>query len=77
MRYLTVNTPQYTLTQAKRLEDFLNQDAAKRYVTTGLLDYVRAEVSLTKSNYEGSVSVHIPEPSALWRLKGVLTQEAN
>ena len=77
LRYLTVNTPQYTLTQAKRLEDFLNQDAAKRYVTTGLLDYVRTEVSLTKSNYEGSVSVRIPEPSALWRLKGVLTQEAN
>lgn len=77
LQYLTVNTPQYTLTQAKRLEDYLNQDAAQRYVTTGLLDYARVEVALTKSNYEGSVSVRIPEPSALWRLKGVLTQEAN
>lgn len=75
LRYFNLNRPQYTLVQAKLLEDYLNADASMRYVLTGLLTYVRVEISLTKSNYEGTVAVTIPEPSALWRLVGTLTQE--
>lgn len=76
LRYLNLNRPQYTLVQAKLLEKALNKDAQTRYVDTGLLTYARVEITLVKSNYEGTVSVSIPEPSALWRLVGILTQEA-
>lgn len=76
LRYLNANRPQYTVVQAKLLEDFLNTDAATRYVEPKLLDYVRVVVTLAKRNYEGSVNVTIPEPTALWRLNGILTQEA-
>lgn len=76
LQYLNLNRPQYTLTQAKLLEDYLTSDADARYVQTKLLDYARVNVSLAGKNYEGTVSVSIPEPTALWRLKGILTQEA-
>ena len=76
LRYLNLNRPQYTLVQAKLLEDYLNADAAMRYVLTNLLSYVAVTITLTKTNYEGTVAVSVPEPSALWRLAGILTQEA-
>lgn len=76
LRYLNLNRPQYTLPQAKLLEDYLNTDARQRYVQTNLLTYVNVEITLTNTNYEGTVVVSIPEPSALWRLVGTLTQEA-
>lgn len=76
LRYLNLNRPQYTLAQAKLLEDYLNADADQRYVQTRLLTYANVTITLEKSNYEGTVAVSIPEPSALWRLAGILTQEA-
>ena len=76
LQYLNLNRPQYTLAQAKLLEDYLTSDADARYVQTKLLDYVNISVSLENKNYVGTVSVSIPEPTALWRLKGILTQEA-
>lgn len=76
LQYLNLNRPQYTLVQAKLLEDFLNTKAAAQYVATGLLTYVHFTITLTQQNYVADIDVRIPEPSALWRLKGVLTQEA-
>ena len=76
LRYLNLNRPQYTLVQDKLLQDFLNKDANQRYVLTKLLTYATVTITLEKSNYEGTVAVSIPEPSALWRLAGILTQEA-
>lgn len=76
LRYLNLNRPQYTLTQAKLLQDYLNKVADARYVQTGLLTYANTEITLVKSNYEANASISIPEPSALWRLVGTLTQEA-
>lgn len=76
LRYLNINRPQYTLVQAKLLQDYLTSYANTRYVDTRLLAYVSISIALTKSNYEGNITVAIPEPSALWRLKGILTQEA-
>lgn len=76
LRYLNLNRPQYTLVQAKLLQDYLNKDANARYVQTNLLTYANVVITLDKSNYEGTVEVSIPEPSALWRLSGILTQEA-
>lgn len=75
LQYLNLNRPKYTLVQAKLLEDYLMSDAITRYVPDTLA-YVNVEITLTKNNYEGTVSVTIPEPSALWKLKGILTQEA-
>lgn len=76
LQYLNLNRPQYTVTQAKLLEDYLQSDAAARYVDTKLLDYVTVTITLTERNYEGDVDVSIPEPTAFWRLLGTLTQEA-
>ncbi len=76
LKYLNLNRPQYTVAQAKLLEDYLESDANARYVQSGLLTYARVNVELTNQNYVGTVSVSIPEPTALWRLKGILTQEA-
>lgn len=76
MQYLNLNQPQYTLVQAKLLEDFLNTKAAAMYVATGILAYVRVSITLSGQNYVAGIGVRIPEPSALWRLKGILTQEA-
>lgn len=76
LAYLNLNRPQYTLTQAKLLEDYLTSKAQARYVQTKLLDYVNIQIRLEGKNYVGTVSVSIPEPTALWRLKGILTQEA-
>lgn len=76
MQYLNLNRPQYTLVQAKLLEDYLNAKAYAKYVATGILSYVHFTITLTNQNYVASIDVRIPEPSALWRLKGILTQEA-
>ena len=75
LQYLNLNRPQYTLVQAKLLEAYLVADAQLRY-TPSILTYVNVEISLTKNNYEGTVQVSIPAPSALWKLKGTLMQEA-
>lgn len=76
LQYLNLNRPQYTLTQAKLLEDYLNTRMNALYVQTGLLTYVNVTITLARQNYVAEIDVRIPEPSALWRLKGVLTQEA-
>lgn len=76
LQYFNSNRPQYTLVQAKLLEDYLNSKSAAKYVDTGLLTYVKFTITLTEQNYVASVEARIPEPSAMWRLKGVLTQEA-
>ena len=76
MQYLNLNRPQYTLVQAKLLEDNLNAKAYAKYVAAGILSYVRFTITLTNQNYVADIDVRIPEPSALWRLKGILTQES-
>lgn len=76
MQYLNLNRPQYTLVQAKLLEDNLNAKAYAKYVAAGILSYVRFTITFTNQNYVADIDVRIPEPSAMWRLKGILTQEA-
>lgn len=75
--WIRQNKPQYTLTDAKLLERYLQQQLEEDYVDTGLIESAKVTVELTADNFIATGNISISEPKALWRLQGTLTQEAN
>lgn len=75
--WIKQNKPQYTLTEAKLLERFLQQQLEEDYVDTGLIESAKVTVELTADNFIATGNITIAEPKALWRLQGNLIQEAN
>jgi hypothetical protein len=59
---------------AKRLEDNLEAKARAMYVDTEVLSYVNYVITLTGKAFTADATINIPQPSALWRVKGVIRQ---
>ncbi|WP_424244946.1 hypothetical protein Dip510_000053 [Elusimicrobium posterum] len=74
IQYMNINKPQYTITQAKLLEDHL-QKILDKYASQGLLEEGKITISLTKQNYEAGALIVVPQPTALWKIIGNLRQE--
>lgn len=75
--WIKQNKPQYTLTEAKLLERYLQQQLEEDYVDTGIVESAKVTVELTADNFIATGNLTIAEPKALWRLQGNLIQEAN
>lgn len=74
VQYVSANKPQYTMTEAKVLEEVL-QDVIDGYVSKKLIARGSITVTPDQDDFVASVAVSVTKPSALWRLKGTLTQE--
>lgn len=75
LTYIQMNKPDYTITEAKLLQGYL-QKQLDAYVEAKTVSSARAEVTVTEDgNFQAGGNIYIPEPKALWRLAGKLTQE--
>lgn len=73
--YINANKPQYTLTQAKLLQSYLQKKLDEGYVNTSAIDSGVVNVVLGNDAFIAEGDIVISEPSALWRLRGDLTTE--
>lgn len=73
--YINANKPQYTLTQAKLLQAYLQKKLDENYVNTALVETGVVKVELGTDAFIAEGDITISEPSALWRLRGDLTTE--
>lgn len=74
LTWINANEPDYTLTDAKLLEAYLNK-GLEPYLAQKIITGGEVRVSLYQENFVGSAKILIPEPKALWRLFGELAQE--
>ncbi|MGB2579417.1 hypothetical protein AAIR98_001336 [Elusimicrobium simillimum] len=74
VQYININKPQYTMTQSKLLEEYL-QGTLNKYHDMGLLEEGKITITLHKQNYEASALIAVPQPTALWKIIGNLRQE--
>ena len=73
--YINANKPQYTLTQAKLLQGYLQKKLDENYVNNQTIDSGTVTVDLGTEAFIAEGDIVISEPSALWRLRGDLTTE--
>lgn len=77
LAWIRDNKPEYTITNAKLLQRYLQEQLDEDYVDTGLVENAEVTVELTADNFIATGNITIAEPKALWRLQGTLKQEAN
>ncbi len=73
LSFVSGNQPDYTLTQAALIENQL-QKVIDTYVAREWLSGGTIEIRLEQSNFVASGYIEVPEPKALWKIVGELTQ---
>lgn len=72
LTWINLNRPQYTQVWASRLQSNLDDQVIKKYIAKNLIPFGDVEILTDGSNFVGSGTINIGEPTALWRLKMVL-----
>ncbi len=73
LTWINLNEPDYTITQAKLLEDYL-QKTIDAYIDNGQISGGTITVTTGNEQFILQGSIVIPEPSAIWRVKATLQE---
>lgn len=72
--WINKNNPDYNLTQASLLEDYLTQRVIEEiYIAQKWVTGASIEITLVQDNFVANAGINVVEPRALWRLTGELT----
>jgi hypothetical protein len=74
VQYIALNQPKYTLREASLLQDFLEEKAEARFVTSEIVESLTVKISLEEDNFIANGVLVIAEPKALWRVRAVVQQ---
>ena len=75
LQYINLNNPDYTVKDAKLMQEFIQNKLNVTYVNTGLMPSATCIISITEgSNFVASGSFVFGEPKALWRVKSTVQQ---
>lgn len=64
--YITLNNPDYTITQASLLENAVQDKINKKYVKTALVESASVSITLVNDNFRATGQMAVPMPKALW-----------
>lgn len=73
LQYVTANQPGRTLTEAALLQDELEK-VLQEYIDDGLIESGSVAVTIGGDEFEAQAAIEVPEPTALWRIIGTITQ---
>ena len=73
LRYISLNQPAYTISEASLLEDTL-QDVINAYVDAGTIDSGTIRVEPSDQQFVMNGFIQVAEPKALWRIKAEMKQ---
>lgn len=68
LQWISANQPQYTLVEATRLENRLQEDVVNSYISRGWISGGTVAISLQQTNFVANGLIEVPEPTALWRV---------
>jgi len=74
VQYIALNQPKYTLREASLLQDFLEEKAEARFVTSGIVEFLSVNISLVEDNFIANGDLVIDKPKALWRVRSTIQQ---
>ena len=73
LRYISLNQPDYTISEASLLEDTL-QDVINAYIDAGTIDSGTIRVEPSDQQFVMNGFIQVAEPKALWRIKAEMKQ---
>ncbi len=73
--YITLNNPDYTVTDATLLENHIQEKINAKYVDTGLVVSAKISITLVNDNFRATGTVAVPQPKALWGVDVDLIEE--
>jgi len=74
LSYIALNQPKYTIREASLLEDYLQDKANQRFVSSEMVEEVSVKISLVEDNFMANGDLIIAEPKALWRVNAKIQQ---
>jgi hypothetical protein len=75
MRYMAVNTPKYTITDAKLVEQDLQTRVLDRYIADGTISDGTITVTLAQDEFVGDGDIRVPRPRSWWRMNATIQAE--
>ncbi len=75
LRYASVNKPNYTIVDAKLVQQDLQTRVMDQYINDGQIDYGTVTVDLAKDEFEASSQIDMQRPRAWWRIKATIQAE--
>lgn len=74
LTWINLNQPDYNLTQASLLEDYLNQRVIEeKYIAQRWVTAANVQIELVEDNFVANGEITVTEPRALWRIAGEMT----
>lgn len=73
LRYISLNQPAYTISEASLLEDTL-QDVINAYIDAGTIESGTIRVEPSEQQFVMNGFIQVAEPKALWRIKAEMKQ---
>lgn len=74
IQWIYANQPQYTIQEAKLLEDALDEDVIQNFIQRRWIESGTVEIRLENDNFVASGYINVSEPKALWRVFSELRQ---
>lgn len=74
LQWISQNQPQYTLKDAALLETRLEEDVIQNFIDRQWIESGNISITLREQNFVANGAINVPEPKALWRVFGELTQ---
>src|SRR5690606_31122713 len=74
LQWISQNMPQYTLKEASLLETRLQEDVIQSYIDRAWIESGTVIISLVQSNFVANGAISVPQPKALWRVLGQMTE---
>lgn len=76
IQWIASNQPQYTKKEASLLETRLQEDVINSYIIRNWIESGSVEITLEQSNFVATGDIEVPQPKALWRVFGQMTETA-
>lgn len=74
LTYINLNQPDYNNVEAAKLQSYLLNKAAEKYIDTGLVTALTILIAADQDNFIMSGNIAIAEPKATWRIKATIQQ---
>lgn len=77
LQWISANQPTYTVKEASLLETRLQEDVIQGYIDDNEIESGTVTITVTPgSNFTATGNISVPQPKALWRVLGQMTETA-
>jgi hypothetical protein len=68
LQWISQNQPQYTIVEATRLQNVLQENVIDSYIRRGWLTGGTVQITVENANFVANGNIEVPEPTAMWRV---------